>query len=147
MKINFATCYTEPGLNFDRAYSNQFWRILVKNFNVIEKNITFFEKKFKTPDFSMLIIINTIVADELVVRGPTVRRKSPDLDFAIWIPYKKTDSYEEEMAYFSQQLEKGMLYIFDKYGEDVSGIKEAIGATVQEALAHPTIYEGIPKPW
>ncbi|ECA8972390.1 hypothetical protein ETB55_19010 [Salmonella enterica subsp. enterica serovar Omuna] len=122
MKIKFNQIYAEVGANYSitNAVLNPFEDML----NSLNKKISHYEDLFKTDDYTIFFIISATTKNEdLVVKGPTTLSKKKKVEFVFFIPHKKYDSFKKEIFYIIDYIEKGIIFVFDKYKTDSSDIR------------------------
>lgn len=157
MKFYFSQLYTTANASFDLATA--FVRELRQSLDLLNISIPALEKKYKTSDFELGFYINAtlnpaIILDEngqreryvlstteLRVKGPTKKRGENDVYFVPYIPFKNTDTFEEEATHVLYYLELAVLAVFEFYKADYDGIHQTFRRVLEKMLTNPDAYQ------
>jgi len=140
MKVDFGQIYAEVGVSF--GFTNTVLIELCERIDGLGRVFEHYKKLFKTDDFFVVFIISaTMKHDTLSVKGPTTLSKHKTVEFALHIPYKKTDSFSEQMSYALNFVGEGIDFVFRKYKTDPTGICEIINEVKELICANPEKYE------
>lgn len=142
MNIAFTQIYNESATNFN--LSSELLGLCRKHLDALNKQIVFFENKFKTDSFELVFIISaTRKSDELKVMGPTNLYKSKETEFVLYLPYPKEEfvSYNEAVTYVLDYIAQGIVFVLNKYETDSSGVEEALKRVLAEAISKPDEYK------
>ncbi|MEI8574472.1 hypothetical protein J0667_21255 [Methylomonas sp. WH-1] len=132
--MNISTCQVYPEVDVSYKIPGFVMKELRKGLNSLDKEITYFKEKFKGQDFELGIVISaTREKYKPLVMGPTFFNRYKRVDFVLHIPYKKFDSSYDEFSYIVENLQCGLVSIFDKYSEDSSGINEVLQRILEMA--------------
>lgn len=122
MNIQFSQIYAEVNTSYD--ITNTILAPLRNYLNGLDKNINHYEKLFLTDDYSVIfIILATRKNNEIIVKDPTPLSKKKQVEFVIFVPYKEISSFTDQMSYILDCIAEGIIFVFDKYKTDPSGVK------------------------
>ncbi|MDN7225418.1 hypothetical protein QZL56_19505 [Providencia stuartii] len=139
MKILFSQIYAEIDTSYD--ITNSVLIPLKNNLDALDKNIIHYEKLFKTNDYSVVFIITSTRGNSPLVKGPTTLSKKKKVEFVIFIPYKESTSFTERICHAIDYIEKGIIFVFDKYKSDSSGVKEVFEELKALIINDPEKYQ------
>ena len=122
MKINFPLLWAEVGVRYE--ITNTVLNPLIENLNALNKTLPHYDKLFKTTDYDLFFTISATQEYKDLVKGPLASSKRKVVNFSIFIPYKTFSCYKQQMFYVLDTLAEGMIFVFNKYKVDPSGIKE-----------------------
>ena len=122
MKIDFLQLYAEVGVCYE--ITDAVLNPLIENLNELNKTLPHYDKLFKTTDYELVFTISATQEHKNLVYGPTTSSKNKVVYFTIFIPYKTFSCYTQQMFYVLDTIAEGMIFVFNKYKVDPSGIKE-----------------------
>lgn len=141
MNIYFSQIYLE-GEDTTFAVTNTLIHRLSQRLDVLNKKINHYDKLFKGEDFSVVFVISaTRKKNTLEVKGPTTYSKDKETSFSLFIPYQEISSFIEQMNYVLDYIAEGIIFVFNKYKTDPSGVKEAIEEVKKLIAADPEKYQ------
>ncbi|MCX8642525.1 hypothetical protein J3U65_01760 [Gilliamella sp. B3791] len=122
MKIDFLFLWAEVGVCYEitNTVLNP-WR---SNLNKLNKTLPHYDKLFKTTDYELVFTISATQEHKNLVYGPTTSSKNKVVYFTIFIPYKTFNCYTQQMFYVLDTIAEGIIFVFNKYKVDPSGIKD-----------------------
>lgn len=138
MNIAFTQIYNESATSFN--LSSELLGLCRNHLDALNKQIVFFENKFKTDSFELVFIISaTRKSDELKVMGPTNLYKSKETEFVLYIPYPKEEfvSYIQAVTYVLDYIAQGIVFVLNKYETDSDGVVDAIRVALAQAISNP----------
>ncbi|WP_175691756.1 hypothetical protein [Burkholderia anthina] len=98
MEIGFGQIYPEVGAFFD--FTNTVLVELNEGINSLKISFAHYIKLFSSDEFSVVFIISaTKKSDALSVKGPTTLMKKKRVEFVLHIPYRKFESFSDQMDY------------------------------------------------
>lgn len=137
MKISFVQMYSEVGASFDRL-DGPLLQTIVSRLNSLKKNIDQLTSKFEVRDFKLLLTLSAKTnLDQLEIKGPTIWRKENSVGFSLFIPWRKTNDFIDEIEYILPWISKGIISVLAKYGVDGQGVDEVIQEIIEEAKRTP----------
>lgn len=110
-------------------------------FSALNKNIHMLSEKFGGQPYTLTIIVATKIIPELVVKGPTRLRKRNVFEFVLWIPYVEFKDVQPQREYVLGQIKAGIIYIFQKYHEETTGIDEFFADFLLDTVTNPDKYK------
>ncbi|OCG16451.1 hypothetical protein A9G09_00045 [Gilliamella sp. wkB292] len=122
MKIYFPQLYAEVEANYD--ITNTVLKPLRTNLNKLNKTLPHYDKLFKTTDYDLFFTISATQENKNLVYGPLASSKRKEVLFTIFIPYKTFSCYTQQMFYILDTIAEGIIFVFNKYKVDPSGINE-----------------------
>lgn len=122
MKINFPLLWAEVGVRYE--ITNTVLNPLIENLNALNKTLPHYDKLFKTTDYDLFFTISATQEYKDLVKGPLASSKRKVVNFSIFIPYKTFNCYTQQMFYILDTIAEGIIFVFNKYKTDPSGIKE-----------------------
>ncbi|OCL28724.1 hypothetical protein [Gilliamella sp. wkB171] len=122
MKINFPFLWAEVGVYYE--IRNTVFNPLIENLNKLNKTLPHYDKLFKTTDYDLFFTISATLENKDLVYGPLASSKRKVVNFSIFIPYKTFNCYTQQMFYMLDTIEEGIIFVFNKYKVDPSGVKE-----------------------
>ncbi|EKK4083556.1 hypothetical protein ACU9D5_004043 [Cronobacter dublinensis] len=124
MRIKFNQIYAEVGVNY--SITNAVLNPLEEMLDSLDKKIQHYEKLFSGSDYTVIFIISaTSKNDELIVKGPTTLSKQKKVEFVIFVPYKKIESFIDEMTYILDHVCNGICEVLGKYKIDTEEVRDA----------------------
>jgi hypothetical protein len=114
--------------------------ILCEKLDDIGASFAYYNKLFKTDDFSVIFYISAAKRSNLLIKGPTTLSKRKKIEFVIYIPYKNIDIFTEQMDYALDFVGQGVKFVFDKYKEDSSMIDGIVRQTKDLIRSDPEKY-------
>lgn len=137
MKISFVQLYSEVGASFDRI-DGPLLHALVVRLNGLEKNIPELAKKFQGGDFKLLFTLSAKSGVAAVdIKGPTVWKKENKVGFSLFLPWRKTNDFIDEVEFVLPWISKAIVSVFHKYDVDGSGVDLVIREVIEETKASP----------
>ncbi|OCL22683.1 hypothetical protein [Gilliamella sp. wkB171] len=122
MKIDFLLLWAEVGIRYE--ITNTVLNPLIKNLNKLNKTLPHYDKLFKTTDYDLVFTISATQEHKNLVYGPLTLSKRKEVHFSIFIPYKTFSCYTQQMFYVLDTIAEGIIFVFNKYKVDPSGINE-----------------------
>lgn len=141
MNLYFTPIYTVPGMNFNLSFTYKLRSKLASDFNSLKMNIKKISARYKSEPYSVNIMIATKTMPTLDVRGPIWLRKQNDVEFVVWIPYIAFSDAHEQLEYVLGQIKAGIIFIFQKYQEDTTGIDEFFAKFLYDTINHLDAYK------
>ncbi len=136
MNIEFGQIYVELDTDFDLP--SLLLKRLREELDVLGKEISHFNRIFKNADFKLVFIISaTRKTDELNIKGPNLVRKKPAAEFVIFIPYKEIVDFVDKVSYALPYVAKGVIFVFNKYKTDSSGVEDIVRNVIVEVRDEP----------
>ncbi|OCL28719.1 hypothetical protein [Gilliamella sp. wkB171] len=123
MKIDFLFLWAEVGVYYE--ITNTVLNPLVENLNKLNKTLPHYDKLFKTTDYDLFFTISATQENKNLVYGPLASSKRKVVHFSIFIPYKTFSCHTQQMFYILDTIAEGIIFVFNKYKVDPSGINEA----------------------
>ncbi|ELY3838985.1 hypothetical protein SMX93_004351 [Cronobacter turicensis] len=140
MRIKFNQIYAEVGVNYN--ITNAVLNPLEEMLNSLDKKIQHYEKLFSGSDYTVVFIISaTAKNEELVVKGPTTLSKKKKVEFVIFLPYKKIESFIDEITYILGHVCNGICEVLAKYKADTEEVKEIFEEMKALILKEPERYK------
>ncbi|ALB53205.1 hypothetical protein AB8W28_15055 [Cronobacter universalis] len=140
MRIKFNQIYAEVGVNYN--ITNAVLNPLEEMLNSLNKKIQHYEKLFSGSDYTVVFIISaTAKNEELVVKGPTTLSKKKKVEFVIFLPYKKIESFIDEITYILGHVCNGICEVLAKYKTDTEEVKEIFEEMKALILRDPERYK------
>ncbi|MDI7691610.1 hypothetical protein [Cronobacter malonaticus] len=140
MRIKFNQIYAEVGVNYN--ITNAVLNPLEEMLNSLDKKIQHYEKLFSGSDYTVVFIISaTAKNEELVVKGPTTLSKKKKVEFVIFLPYKKIESFIDEITYILGHVCNGICEVLAKYKTDTEEVKEIFEEMKALILRDPERYK------
>jgi hypothetical protein len=137
VKISFVQLYSEVGASFDRV-DGPLLQAIVCRFNTLEKNIDELARKFKENDFKLLLTISSKSdISDLEIKGPTIWKRENKVGFSLFIPWRKTNSFIDEVEYILPWIGRGLVSILNRYGVDGREIDQVFQEIIEEAKTSP----------
>ncbi|WP_105634586.1 hypothetical protein, partial [Cronobacter dublinensis] len=123
MRIKFNQIYAEVGVNY--SITNAVLNPLEEMLNSLDKKIQHYEKLFSGSDYTVVFIISaTAKNEELTVKGPTTLSKKKKVEFVIFVPYKKIESFIDEITYILDHVCNGICEVLEKYKTDTEEVRD-----------------------
>ncbi|CNC63846.1 Uncharacterised protein [Yersinia pseudotuberculosis] len=139
MNIQFSQIYAEVDTSYD--ITNTVLTPLRHYLVMLNKNIMHYNKLFNADDYSIVFIISATRNDKELVKGPTTLSKKKKVEFVIFIPYKELKTFAEQMSYVLDYIAEGIIFVFNKYKTDPSGVKEAVEEVKKMIMDDPDKYQ------
>ncbi|MDI7419840.1 hypothetical protein [Cronobacter turicensis] len=140
MRIKFNQIYAEVGVNYN--ITNAVLNPLEEMLDSLDKKIQHYEKLFSGSDYTVVFIISaTAKNEELVVKGPTTLSKKKKVEFVIFLPYKKIESFIDEITYILGHVCNGICEVLEKYKTDTEEVKEIFEEMKALILKEPERYK------
>ncbi|ELY3469367.1 hypothetical protein SMX26_004015 [Cronobacter universalis] len=140
MRIKFNQIYAEVGVNYN--ITNAVLNPLEEMLNALDKKTQHYEKLFSGSDYTVVFIISaTAKNEELVVKGPTTLSKKKKVEFVIFLPYKKIESFIDEITYILGHVCNGICEVLAKYKTDTEEVKEIFEEMKALILRDPERYK------
>ncbi len=137
MKFSFGQIY--PEVNTDYDVTSKLLHLLCNKLNNLNKEIKHFNKVFEGEDYSLVLIISaTRNKDILEVKGPIVLKKRKEVEFALHIPYRELPNRFEETLYVLNNIYQSIVFVFNKYKADLSGLEENIDQVINAVKTSPS---------
>lgn len=124
MNIQFSQIYAEVNTSYD--ITNTVLIPLTNRLDSLNKGIIHYENLFHSIDYSIVFIISATRQDKELVKGPTTCSKKKKTEFVIYVPYKEFKEFTEQIYYILDYIAEGIIFVFNKYKTDSSGIKDAV---------------------
>ncbi|EBP9775095.1 hypothetical protein AH835_21380 [Salmonella enterica] len=141
MNIYFSQIYLE-GEDTTFPITNTLIHLLSHQLDSLDKKIKHYEKLFKGDNYSITFVISaTRKDDKLNIKGPTTKSKDKETYFSLFIPYKDIDSVTDKIMYALNYIEEGVIFVFNKYKTDSSGVKEAMESVKKIFMDDPEKYQ------
>lgn len=138
MKFHFALIYPEVKTSYD--ITNTVLDPLRDYLEGLNKSIAHYDKLFKINDYCLDLYISATRKQMDFVKGPITLSKRKRVEFVIFIPYKKFDSYTKTMCYVLDNIAQGIIFIFNKYKTDSTGVQEVTDKLKALIVSDPEKY-------
>ena len=139
MNIEFGQIYAE--IETDFYFAATLLAYLEGRLDALHKKLLYYEKKYGNSDYTLAFIISaTRKNTEMQARGPTVLRKSPTIEFVLYIPYQEFGDFEEAIEYALKQVAIGIVQVFERYKTPTDGVIEAIDEVIAMVKRNPQHY-------
>jgi hypothetical protein len=138
MKIQLVQIYIEPGVAF--SFSHHFQRRMGAEITSLVEPSSSFVKDY-AHDYKLVFNMSAKNAiDDNEIRGPTVFRKTKDVEYSIFLPFdlitKATDVPRAALRY----LLKGICAVLDSLNIDTAKIVKQQDALVEEICNDPIMF-------
>lgn len=135
MRIAVSQIYIEAGVNY--PFTHIFQKYISKELSIIVASSPEFDQKF--PDFTL--VINMSAKSDLAgffVKGPSVYKKTKDVEFSVFLPYFKHDpsdpgSLHEALTLFLEAVAS----VLETLGSDISELRFRAASIIEHILANP----------
>jgi len=140
MNVFVSQIYIEPGVNF--PFSSAFQRWISGEFSKLVSLSETFIKTY-SEDFKLIFRLSAKPnITESQIRGPTVFKKTKDVEFTIFLPYYTgrygtRESYRQPLSDF---LESSVV-VFETLGIDGSKITEKSAEIIDHILSDDTMFK------
>lgn len=149
MKFYFTQIYAEPGAAFH--FSAEFLSLMVEELDALCLSFPKFEQRYST---FVVIITATRRSEKLEVKGPIYLRKRPEIEFALWVPFRQIDSPIERCIYVAKYVGAGVMELCNRYAAKTNaGVRrlderlrvrltnESIPLTFSDGMTHNNRFE------
>ena len=139
MKVWFGQIYIEPGVSF--PFNHHFQRYLSKEITDLVEPSTKFIKKYGS-DFKLGFNVSAKNAiQDIEINGPTVFRKSKDVEYTIFLPFDVITHNAEVPKCALKFLMRGVCSVFESLDIDVAKILEKQDSLIEHICSDPTMFE------
>lgn len=139
MRFNISSIFPEPGYTFDVSFK-------VRKLIVLKINESIFNSiSFDSPyhDYVLNAVIATDSKTEVIsVKGPDIFKKRKMIDYAIWIPYKKTIEGEDYLKTYIDFVFIGIEEILNRCKINFNLLGE-IKRTIESEVLNNSEYRNI----
>lgn len=138
-EIFFSQLYAEVDTNY--SITNTVFYKISNRIDKLHRSFKHYEKLFKGDEFSIVFVISATRENKELIKGPLTISKEITSYFSIFIPYKKFDLFSEQMSYILDYIAEGIIFVFNKYKTDPSGVKESIEKVKKLIADDPEKYQ------
>lgn len=141
MKYAFLQLYAEPGASFERL-DGPLMQALGDRLTSLNMRIDFLSQKLNGDEFKLLLTLSSKSGlDEVEIKGPTFWPKKMSAGFSLFIPWRATANFLEEVEYVLPCIGRGVRAIYERYGVKAVGVDEAIQSVLAEVRAAPEAFQ------
>ena len=140
MLVHFGQIYIEAGVSF--PFSHHFQKRISKEVTaLVEPSVTFIKKYGR--DFELMFNVSAKQALlENEIRGPTVFKKTRDVEYTVFLPFEVIIRQPEVPKSALRFLLQGVCDVFDLLEIDKSKLLEKQDALIDDICSDPTMLEG-----
>lgn len=139
MLVNFRQCYIEGGVNFPFSHFFQN-RISEEITALVEPSAKFIKKYGEDFDLTFNVSAKAALQDN-EVRGPTVYRKTKDVEFTVFLPFTEIMRHADAPKHALMYLLKGVFHVFDLLEIDSSQLLATQESLIEGICSDPTMLE------
>jgi hypothetical protein len=140
MEIRCHQIYIEPGVSFP------FSSIAIKYLDGGISNLVVPSAQFVREygdDYRLVFNISAKHSlEENEVRGPTVFKKTKDVEYTLFLPFTIIVGHESAPQTALKFLFQGMYAVFDLLGIDASKVREQEAAMIKHVCSEPAMFRG-----
>jgi hypothetical protein len=142
MMVSIGQAYIKPGVNFPFSHLMQNW--VSEELSSVAEDCVEFQKKYGS-EFELIVRISadTQIADN-VLKGPTVFRKSKDVEYSVFLPFDTIVKAPEGCRVAMGFLMAGICSVFQKVGIDPTKLDERKAIIIDRVCSDPTMLK---QPW
>ena len=141
-KIKILELYPEVGIKYD--ITNQVFYKILNVLNSLNVTLPHYDKIFKDDEYTLLITLSAKEKiSELVIKGPTLYKKDKQVGFVFFMPYKTFEREQDTMCYIVDNIEQGMIFIFNKYkllAENTTTLHQKCSELKEVLQSSPQLY-------
>lgn len=139
MKVWFGQIYIEPGVSF--PFSHHFQRYLSEKITALVAPSVMFIKEYGS-DYELMFNISakTTIQDN-EIKGPTVFKKSKDVEYTIFLPFDVITSSSEDCKCALKFLLKGACSVFKSLDIDTIRILEYRDSLIEQVCSNSMMFE------
>lgn len=142
MKVWVGQVYIKPGVNFPFSQRMQGW--LSEELSAVSGDGTEFRRKYGD-DFELMVRISADTGmAENRVKGPTVFKKTRDVEYVLFLPFDAIVRSLEGCRTAAELLVDGVRAIFQEVGIGVAPLDEKKALIVEHLCSEPTMLKA---PW
>ena len=140
--VSMIQLYSEVGIRYKIPIP--ICRKIVIYLNELNISLPYYDKKLKGEDYSLIITLSASTKiSETDIRGPSFYRKHKQVGFVFFIPYKTFEREQDTMCYIVNNIEQGMIFIFNKYklpAEDTAILHQKCSELKEVLQSSPQLY-------
>ena len=139
MQIFFGQIYIKPGISF--PFSLHFQRVLGERISSLVSTSVDFEKRYGSEWNIMIRISAKDGIEKNEIRGPTVFRKSKDVEFSVFLPFAVISTKQEPLHSALSFLFSGTYSALEALDLVTSRLRESEHTITQAILSDATMVE------
>lgn len=141
MRITFMQIYAEPGASF-RRLDGPFLGAMRAKLDALSLTIEKFASTLKEKDFELVFILSAESAlSSVKVMGPNVRRKAREVEFSLFLPWRFTANFIDEVKYVLPHIGEGICHVLAQHGVEASGVAPCLEALFAEVQNNPKLFQ------
>ena len=137
MRVCISQIYIRPGINF--PFSHLFQKWLSGELTSIIQPSTYFIHRYGG-DFALIFRISAkSEIHKLEIKGPTVYKKTRDVEYTIFLPYDIIKSSNDEIAGALRYLLDGIVRILEALKIDAGEVSMRTASIIEHVRSEPSM--------